>query len=282
MQISSLTAGATICYTTDGTDPSGCQTSVPSGGSVSVAQSLTLRAFATKAGMSSSEETQGTYTLTVGTPTLSPGPVTHYTDVNVTMTAPAGASIRYTTDTSDPTETTGTTYTVPVPVTTTQTIYARAFKTGWTPSARAGGVYTMRVANPTISLAGGSYAGARTVTLATTTPGAAIRFTTDGREPTVTDTAGTSVFVDRSTTVRAKAFRSGWTTSDTALAAYVMTLGSAAAPTMDPPADSYDVPQLVVLRSATPGAKIRYTTDGTEPTLFSQSVPGADSASTRR
>jgi alpha-tubulin suppressor-like RCC1 family protein len=268
---SSLTSGATICYTTDGTDPSGCATSVPSGGTVTVAQSLTLRAIATKSGMPSSAEAQAAYTLTLDYPVLAPAPGVYSTDQTVTMTGPAGATVRYTTDGTEPTETTGTLYLAPVPVTRTQTIRARAFKTGWSQSVPVGGAYGMRVANPTFSVPTGSYATAQTVALATTTPGAPIHYTTDGREPTLGDPVATSVFVDRSMTLRAKAFRDGWTTSDTVVAMYVLALGSAAAPAMDPPAGSYDGPQLVELRSTTPGAKIRYTLDGTTPTLFSRS-----------
>jgi alpha-tubulin suppressor-like RCC1 family protein len=269
---SSVTPGATICYTTDGTSPSGCQLSVPSGGSIQVTQSLTLRVIATKMGMSPSEEDQAAYTLILPAPSFLPGPGIKYTDLTVTLTPPAGATIRYTTDGTYPTETTGTAYAAPVPVTRTQTVYARAFKAGWTQSNVAGGGYTMTVADPTLSPGGGSYSASQTVSLTqTTTPNAPIHYTIDGREPTAADPVGTSVVVDRSMTVRAKCFRDGWTSSATVVGAYFLTVGSATAPTMDPPAGSYGVPQLVVLRSATPGAKIRYTTDGSEPTLFSRS-----------
>ena len=269
---SSLTAGATICYSTDGGDPSGCQRTVPSGGAVQVAVSLTLRAIATKAGMPASAEAQATYTLNLTAPTFSPTPGTKYADLNVTITPPVGATIRYTTDGSDPNETNGLNYTAPVSVTRTQTVRARAFRPGWTTSSVGSGAYTMTVADPALSPAGGSYSTAQTVTLTqTTTPNAPIHYTTDGREPTIEDPVGGSVAVDRSLTVKTKCFRDGWTPSATVAAAYFLTVGSAQAPTMDPPGGSYAEPQLVVLRSATAGARIRYTTDGSEPTLFSRS-----------
>jgi alpha-tubulin suppressor-like RCC1 family protein len=165
----------------------------------------------------------------------------------------------------------GSAYTGPISISQTQPVYARAFKPGWTKSGVAGGPYTMTVANPALSPPGGSYTSAQTVTLTqATTPNAPVHYTTDGREPTVDDPIATSVPVERSLTLKAKCFRDGWTASATVVASYYLTVGSAGAPTMDPPGGSYASPQLVVLRSTTPSARIRYTTDGTEPTLFSR------------
>ena len=238
--------------------------------------SLTLRARAAKTGMPSSAEVSGVYTLTVPTPTVSPVPTTYSTDVTVTATCLAGATLRYTTDGTTPTETTGTVYTGPVAVTRAQVLRFGAFKTGWTSSGQNGGTYTMKVATPTFAPPTGSFDAAQTVTLATTTPGATLRWTSDGREPTEADPAATSVPVDRTLLLKVRAFRTGWTTSDSALALYTLTLGVAAAPTMDPPAGALTAPAAVVLASATPGAQIRYTLDGSDPTLLSERYRAPD------
>ncbi|HOL67936.1 MAG TPA: chitobiase/beta-hexosaminidase C-terminal domain-containing protein, partial [bacterium] len=71
---------------------------------------------------------------TVSTPQFSPPPGSYASAQSVAITcSTSGASIRYTTDGSDPTET-STIYTTPVAVNTTTTIKARAFKEGMNPS----------------------------------------------------------------------------------------------------------------------------------------------------
>jgi len=73
-------------------------------------------------------------------------------------TTTSGASIRYTTDGSTPTSTTGTLYSAPVAVGVTETLKAIAYKTGMTDSAVASAAYTINlpvVATPTFSPAAG-------------------------------------------------------------------------------------------------------------------------------
>jgi hypothetical protein len=75
------------------------------------------------------------------TPTFTPDGGVYFTAQNVTIaTATVGATIRYTTDGSTPTET-STLYTAPVAISTDTTLKAIAFMTGYTPSAIATAVY---------------------------------------------------------------------------------------------------------------------------------------------
>ena len=64
------------------------------------------------------------------------------------------------------------------------------------------------------------------VTLATTTPGATIRYTLDSSDPERASTVYSSpITIDSTLTLKARAFKSGWTTSDAAYASYVVPAG---------------------------------------------------------
>src|SRR6185369_17659816 len=97
-------------------------------------------------------------------------------------TTTSGASIYYTTDGSTPSSA-NTLYTAPFTLTTNATVKAIATKTGMTDSTIASAGFVVSpavVASPTITPNGGSYTGSVSVTLATTTGGASIFYTTNG------------------------------------------------------------------------------------------------------
>lgn len=80
----------------------------------------------------------------VATPAMTPAPGTYTAAQSVTITcATAGAAIRYTTNGSEPTEA-STLYTATIPVSSTTTIKAKAYKSGMAASATAVGVYTIQ------------------------------------------------------------------------------------------------------------------------------------------
>jgi hypothetical protein len=116
-----------------------------------------------------------------------------------------------------------------VTVNASETLKAIAYETGWNNSNAVSAVYTINgaVANPTFSPVGGSYASTQNVTISTTTPGASIRYTTDGSTPTAT--TGTlysgTVTVSASETLKAIAYETGWNNSNVVSALY--TIGSA-------------------------------------------------------
>jgi hypothetical protein len=82
--------------------------------------------------------------LPLATPTFSPDGGTYSGAQSVTISTPsAGASIRYTTDGSTPSATVGTVYSGPIAISSTTTLKAIAYRTGWTSSAVASADYTI-------------------------------------------------------------------------------------------------------------------------------------------
>jgi hypothetical protein len=80
-------------------------------------------------------------------------------------------------------------------------------------------------AAPSISPNGGQFSGPVTVTLTTATPGATIRYTTNGTNPTATSTQYTSpLLITATTTVRAAAFKTGLNTSPVTAATFLVAL----------------------------------------------------------
>src|ERR1035437_9179325 len=262
--LSTTTAGAAIRYTTDGSTPSGTVGTVYSG-PLSVSATTTLKAVAYASGLTNSGVATAVYNILAAPPSYSPVGGNYLTPQTVTLsTATSGASIRYTTDGSIPSDTVGTVYSGPVTVSATTTLRAIAYASGLTNSGVATAVYNILVATPSFSPAGGNYATAQTVTLSTTTSGASIRYTTDGSTPSAT--VGTvysgPVTVSATTTLKAIAYASGLTNSGVATAVYNIL---AATLSFSPAGGNYFTAQTLTLTTATPGASIRYTTDGSTP-----------------
>lgn len=92
------------------------------------------------------------------------------------------------------------------------------------PGQANGPVFEGVTAAPEFSVSRGLYDGEPTVTLATSTPGATIRYTLDGREPTASSGrvyAG-PVTVTNTTVLRAAAFRETWASSRVVTHTYVL------------------------------------------------------------
>ncbi|RPJ00735.1 MAG: hypothetical protein EHM31_07415 [Candidatus Aminicenantes bacterium] len=269
--ITTATSGATIRYTTDGSEPttaSGTAYTAP----VHVDSTLILKAAAYRTGWTTSAVASGQYTIEplVSAPVFSPGPGTYMLAQDVTITtSTAGAEIRYTTDGSTPTAASGTLYAGPVPVPESLTLRAAAFRAGWTTSIVTSGQYLIgpQVAAPAFAPGPGTYGGPQDVAISTSTAGAAIRYTTDGATPTATlGTLYTApVPIAGSLTLKAVAFQAGW--RDSPVTSGVYTIGfEVAAPVFDPAPGTYESAQDVAITTATSGATIRYTVNGTTPT----------------
>ncbi len=80
-----------------------------------------------------------------------------------------------------------------------------------------------KVTAPLISPPGGVVDGTQTVSIATLTPGAQVRYTLDGSEPTLLSAEYTEPLqVEATVTVKAKAFREGSAESETATAGFTL------------------------------------------------------------
>jgi len=221
--ITTSTSLATIRYTTDGSAPNGSSAvyTVP----FAQTTTATIVAFAMKGGMTDSAATAATaFTIQVATPVITPAAGLYAGSVTVTITTSTSlATIRYTTDGSAPNGS-STVYTVPFAQTTTATIVAFAMKGGMTNSAAtAATAFTIEGLIPVITPAAGQYTGSVTITMATGTSGATIRYTTDGTAPNGSSTEYTGPFAQTTTaTIVAFTTKGGITSSATATSAFTI------------------------------------------------------------
>lgn len=254
-------------YTTDGTTPltySQQGTSVTIDGNPTVLQ---VRSFSPD--YATSPVSSNLYTFTVDTPVISPVAQSASNLVTITVSeATVGASLYYTLDGSEPTQSStaivGNSFTL---ARTNSGVKVKGFKAGYTSSATAIGAFDFFVAAPEMSVAGGTYSNDVVVTLSTPTEGAAIYWTTNGTEPALTNgSTSTTLTIVQSCTFKAKAFRNGFVDSVTVSAPFVMVTDN---PVITPSGATNDNVVLITATEATAGAALRWTIDGSIPTMSS-------------
>ena len=160
---------------------------------------------------------------------------TYTTAQSVTITDSAtSAAIYYTTDGSIPT-TSALPYNGPIAISSSETLQAIATGNGSSTSPVASAAYVINLpaaASPVFSPAAGTYSSAQTVTLSDATPGAAIYYTTDGTQPTISSSRYTGpIAVNSSETLQAIAIASGYSASALASATYSIVPTAAATTT---------------------------------------------------
>jgi nucleoid-associated protein YgaU len=163
----------------------------------------------------------------VEAPAFTPAGGTYTSAQSVTIvTATEGAEIRYTTDGTAPTSTSGTVYSGPIQVSATATVAAIAYKTGMSdsPVAHAAFTFTGKVAEVSFNPAEGSFDSEATVSLATSTEGAQIYYTTDGSEPSAAKGTLYSgpLSVTETQTIKAVAVKQDWADSAVVQALYTI------------------------------------------------------------
>ena len=109
------------------------------------------------------------------------------------------------------------------------------------------------------------------MTISTTTANAMIFYTTDGTQPATSAGGSTQLYsapvsITTATTINAIAVAPNFANSAVGSAAYtIVVLTAAATPTFSPAAGVVSSGTTVTISSATAGATIYYTTDGTQP-----------------
>lgn len=267
---STITAGASIIYTLDGTTPtvSGTNCTITHGtllaGTISVSTTQTINAIGCENAYNASGVGTATYTITgtVATPTFLPVAGTYSSAQMVTIsTTTPSASLIYTTDGSTPTVaslsctiTHGTLATGPITVSSTQTIKALACLSGDVASAVASALYTITgtVANPTCTPAAGAYGPPQFVTCGSVTSGSTTVCTIDGSTPNHASPPCSGISVATSLTLNALSFK--LTFADSAVISNGYTInGAASGPTFSPVGGSYGSTQTVTLSTSTSG-----------------------------
>ena len=270
--IADSTPGATIYYTINGTTPT--TSSAVYAGPVNVSSTETLQAIAIASGYSASSVASAAYTITqpAAAPTFSPAGGTYTSAQTVTIAdSTPSAIIYYTTNGTTPT-TSSTVYAGPITVSSTETLQAIATASSYSTSSVASAAYTVTpiAAAPTFSPVGGTYTSAQTVTIADSTPGAAIYYTTNGTAPTTSSTVYAGpITVSVTETLRAIAAAAGYAQSAVASAAYTINTNVAATPAFSPAPGTYTTSKKVTISDVTSGAAIYYTTNGSTPTTSS-------------
>jgi len=276
--LSSL-AGTTITYRLDGLDPN----QNPSGaltytGPLHLTTGSQLRARAVKSAWLPSDLLTANYVFNYGdltVPVLTPLPGTYLGAVDVSITGPTGATIRYTTDGTAPSGTSPI-YTGALHSTSNVTIRAASFRSDYFTSEVATGSYSVQLVPPVVQLPSGVYGAGTATTVSHPVSGVEIHYTTDGSDPTLsspTITSGAAIPLG-SFFLKVRAFKIGNVPS-TLLAFTYLLPGTVVPPTFTPAAGTYSSQVTVSAATATPGAVIRYTTNGTAPTASSAIFPTA-------
>jgi Chitobiase/beta-hexosaminidase C-terminal domain/Family of unknown function (DUF6298)/Putative collagen-binding domain of a collagenase len=229
-------------------------------------------------------------TVAVGAPAITPNGGTFVSSVNIGLqTTTSGASIYYTTDGTNPTQSSKL-YTAPFALAATSLVKAQAFKSGMTPSSLASAWFTKdtsfdfslsNTGNKSVT-AGSSVTNTISAALVSgsTQPvtysvaglpsGSTASLSAASCSPTCSSTLtiSTSGSTPAGTSAIAVAATSGGLTRTTSFNLTV-NVPTVATPTISPNGGSFTGSVSVTLQTATSGASIYYTTDGSTPTQSS-------------
>jgi len=238
--------------------------------SIVLGSSIQFLARTVKAGLATSVASSATYAIAVAAPTLSVPSGTSSDDLLPLMlscTTP-GARIQYSTDSAN-----WQSYADSLVLGSTTTLYVRATKTGVATSPVVKATYTVQAAAPVIGPAGGTCDTVQSVSISGATPGAVIHYSTDGTPPTVASPVyNAPIEVGKTETVQAVALKAGLAGSTVSSASY--TFDTLTAPSFGLASGSYTGIQSVALATASVGASIHYTTDGSAPSKASTLYTG--------
>ena len=286
-RFSAATPGSHIHYTLDGGDPDTAGTHAHDGDMRCVDRSVTVRLMAETPGHLPSDENAYRYFRMekVAAPVASRIDSTWFADTLCVRfsTATDSATLRYLTGP-------GRADTSSLVIGQNQNfcldhgavVRVAATRPGWLPSDETVLRFFKRdtVARPVPDPGDSAYfPGSICVRWTVATPGAVIRFTTDGSRPDSSSrmmSSGDTVCLDRTATIKARGMKPDWIPGPETAAVYLRML-RAAKPVPDK-ADSLHFPDRVCIRysSATEGVRIRYTLDGGRADTSGSSIANGD------
>ncbi len=273
--ILSATGGTSIYYTLDGSTPT--TASIKYTGPITIAQTATIKAIAARPEFQNSAVASATITIVPFAEAVAFNPAPgNFDDITaVTLSsATTDAIIYYTLDGSTPT-TASLVYSAPISLNAPTTINALATAVGFANSAVTSGFFDVNPIVQPVAFSpdpGVTYTDVTEITLGTTTLDATIYYTLDGSAPTVNSIEYTGPFtLSEATTVTALAVKTGFINSLVTTAAYDIQTEIAEPVELTPfaGAGTYGESVTVTLATATPGATIYYTLDGTTPSTNS-------------
>jgi len=220
---------AVIYYTLNGSTPTTSSSSVTTyGGTISVDSTQTLKVLAVRRGKAPAAVASAAYSIRVDAPTITPETDSTALDSMVVSlsTDDTLAAIHYTMDGSTPTASSSTMANGgSIKLKATRTIKAICTRNHFASSEVVTTNDTIQVTSPTFSVSAGDIDTSTTIldTLTTTTVGAAIYYTIDGSEPSVTSTRYTApISLTGAMTIRAIATKPNMKTSAEATADYTI------------------------------------------------------------
>jgi PKD repeat protein len=269
--ISCILEDAIIYYTTDGTDPKVGPAELYSR-SISIEDTTTLKAYAKKDGLESSDVVVGQYNISKNyAPTFNPAPGDYYKLVNVAINSvEENAVIYYTIDGTNPKVGDARVYTTPITIEDTTTIKAYAGKDGQVPSDVVVGQYNIsKNYAPTFNPAPGDYNNLINVAINSIEENAVIYYTIDGTNPKVGDALvyTSPITTTDTTTINAYAKKDGLDPTEVVIGQYNVVPApiKVSTPIFSPAPGNYPEQVDVTISCITEDATIYYTTDGTNP-----------------
>jgi hypothetical protein len=246
VQLSSPTAGSTVYYTTDGSNPTTTSTEYTT--PIVISSAMTLKAIATATGLQTSVVSTFTYTILDTTAPDAPivDPVNN-TQTTITGKAEAGSTVTAKVNeevigfaTADVTEDFTISINKQTPGTVISVTATDAANNESTATEVTVSTVVSNVASVTSSVDSGPVTAGTTVELSTTTADATIYYTTNGDNPTEESTEYTSpIEINKNTTIKAFATKTDYKASDITVFNYtILDITAPEAPVVNPVRDT--------------------------------------------
>lgn len=268
VSLSTQTPNAQIRYTIDGSNPN--QNSLLYINPIQITQSTTttIKAIAYRTNYAPSNIVEYSYVVLTANDAIASqesGIVDYETFISLSTQTP-GATIRYTTNGSNPTPS-STIYTNPIQINSNTILKAKTYKNGYIPSNISTYNYTIQtVSDPIASQESGVVDYESFVSFSTQTPSSTIRYTTDGSNPTPSSTIYTNPIqiLSSTTTIKSRAYKNTYAPSN--ISTYTYLVLTASTPVASQESGVVNQGSFISLSTQTASATIRYTLDGTSPT----------------